>query len=42
MSTVMKVETQDQGSAGVTRSEPGGRAQRDARGRDGGDVRGFC
>jgi putative transposase len=33
MSTEAQVETQDGGAAGVSRSEPGGRAQRSARGR---------
>ncbi len=34
MSTETKVQTQDEGSAGVSRSEPVGRAQRNASGRD--------
>jgi len=36
MSTEMQVQTQDEGSAGVSRSEPVGRAQRNASGRDAG------
>jgi putative transposase len=36
MSTATQVETKDSGAAGVSRSEPGGRAQRNARGRDAG------
>jgi putative transposase len=36
MPTATQVQTQDQGSAGVSRSEPGGRAQRNASGRDAG------
>jgi hypothetical protein len=36
MSTETQVDTQDQVAAGVSRSEPGGRAQRNARGRDAG------
>jgi putative transposase len=36
MSTTTKVEMQNSGSAGVPRSEPGGRAQLNARGRDAG------
>jgi putative transposase len=34
MSTATQVQTQDPGSAGVSRSEPGGRAQRNASGRE--------
>src|SRR6202167_3478090 len=34
MSTATQVQTQDSGSAGVSRSEPGGRAQRNASGRE--------
>jgi len=34
MSILTQVQTQDPGSAGVSRSEPGGRAQRNASGRD--------
>ena len=36
MPTATRVQTQDEGSAGVSRSEPVGRAQRDASGRDAG------
>ena len=36
MSRSTQVQTQDPGSAGVSRSEPGGRAQRNASGRDAG------
>jgi hypothetical protein len=36
MPTAMQVQTQDPGSAGVSRSEPGGRVQRNASGRDAG------
>jgi putative transposase len=36
MPTATQVQTQDEGSAGVSRSEPGGRAQRNASGRDAG------
>ena len=36
MSTSTQVQRQDQGSAGVLRSEPGVRAQRNASGRDAG------
>jgi hypothetical protein len=36
MPTATQVQMQDPGSAGVSRSEPGGRAQRNASGRDAG------
>ena len=36
MSTAMQVQTQEEVAAGVSRSEPGGRAQRNARARDAG------
>jgi transposase-like protein len=42
MSTTTKVQTQDEVAAGVSRSEPGGRAQRNVSGRDAGITSGVA